>query len=191
MMMKKNLLFVLALLVSMSFIFVSCKDKNDDVVEEASSDTVVEGAFAADVAGTYVGTMKYPAEAKSLMGMEDEEVEILVEKTGESTVSISYLPIGEEEGEVDGNEDGNEDGNQDGTGVEEADEEEIVNIVVKKQGNKYIFVETEFEDQDEQGNSLKNVLSGYVVDKKITLTLKTNMQSMVFTTSIEGTLKEN
>lgn len=184
--MKKNLLFVLALLVSMSFIFVSCKDKNDDVVEEASADAVVEGAFAADVAGTYVGTMKYPAEAKSLMGMEDEEVEILVEKTGESTVSISYLPIGEEEGEVDSN----EDGNQDGTGVEEADEEDV-NIVVKKQGNKYIFVETEFEDQDEQGNSLKNVLSGYVVDKKITLTLKTNMQSMVFTTSIEGTLKEN
>ncbi|MBQ2440723.1 MAG: hypothetical protein II502_00850 [Paludibacteraceae bacterium] len=177
MMMKKNLLFVLALLVSMSFIVVSCKDKNDDVVE---------GAFAADVAGTYVGTIKYPAAAK-LAGMEDEDVEILVEKTGESTVSISYLPIGEEEGGVDGN----EDGNQDGTGVEEADEEEIVNIVVKKQGNKYIFVETEFEDQDEQGNSLKNVLSGYVVDKKITLTLKTNMQSKVFTTSIEGTLKEN
>ena len=178
--MKKNLLFVLALLVSMSFIFVSCKDKNDDVVE---------GAFAADVAGTYVGTMKYPAEAK-LLGMEDEDVEILVEKTGESTVSISFLPIGEGE-EGDGTEEGNEDGNQDGTGVEEADEEEIVNIVVKKQGNKYIFVETEFEDQDEQGNSLKNVLSGYVVDKKITLTLKTNMQSKVFTTSIEGTLKEN
>lgn len=174
MMMKKNLLFVLALLVSMSFIFVSCKDKNDDVVE---------GAFAADVAGTYVGTMKYPAEAKSLMGMEDEDVEILVEKIGESTVSISYVTIVEEEGEVDGNEDENH-------GVEEADEEDV-NIVVKKQGNKYIFVETEFEDQDEQGNSLKNVLSGYVVDKKITLTLKTNMQSMVFTTSIEGTLKEN
>ncbi len=180
MMMKKNLLFVLALLVSMSFIFVSCKDKNDDVVE---------GAFAADVAGTYVGTIKYPAAAKLAAGMEDEDVEILVEKTGESTVSISYLPIGEEEGEVDGN----EDENQDGTGVEEADKETIENIVVKKQGNKYIFAETTVEDKDDEGKSYKSVLSGYVVDKKITLTLKGmgTEESETISITIEGTLKEN
>ena len=184
MMMKKNLLFVLALLVSMSFIFVSCKDKNDDVVE---------GAFAADVAGTYVGTMKYPALLSVQMGVTEEPVTITVEKAGDNTVNVSYY--GEEEttkkdvSEGDPSEDPDGDDTGDDTGDEmDYEDPDFKNVVVKKEGNKYVFAETTVDFKDpNSGNSIQYVLTGYVIDKKITLSIKLP----VGTITAEGTLKEN
>ena len=84
--MKKNLLFMLALLVSVSMVFVAC-DKDEE-------------SYASAVAGTYNGTLSIKITG---MNLPDQPSDIVVEKTGDALVKISStitLPIGEGEGQV-------------------------------------------------------------------------------------------
>ena len=74
--------YLMALLVSVSMIFVAC-DKDKDDVE------IIDGAFAAEIAGTYEGTMIF--DVAGTPTPDNSRVEILVEKLTDNSVTISYV----------------------------------------------------------------------------------------------------
>ena len=77
--MKKNLLFMLALLVSVSMVFVACdKDKDEENVNQSNADAV---------AGTYNGDLVI--NIPNLLNDAKYESAVVVEKTGDALVKIS------------------------------------------------------------------------------------------------------
>ncbi len=86
--MKKNLLFMLALLVSLSMVFVSCDNDNDN------DDTI---DYAKKVAGTYKGTVNITTkQGDNETTEEPEELSVIVEQKDDMIVKIT-IPSDDDE----------------------------------------------------------------------------------------------
>lgn len=161
--------YLMALLVSMSAIFVACKDKNDE--------EIVDGAFAAEIAGTYEGTMIY--DVAGMPTPDKSPVQITVETLKPNSVTISYIELDEEDEAID-----------DENGDEEDDLSTFEDVIVQKQGDAYLFVEQKGEQKTELGK-VTYTLNGGVKNKTITLILVTKIEGIgTATVNFMGTLKE-
>lgn len=169
--------YLMALLVSMSVIFVACKDKNDE--------EIVDGAFAAEIAGTYEGTMIYTVEGTS--NSDQSPVRITVETLKPNSVTISYIELDEED------EAGAPKRFIDSENGDEEDEDLIStfeNVIVQKQGDAYLFVEQKGEQNIEGYGKVTYTLNGGVKNETITLILVTKVLGMTANITLTGTLKE-
>ncbi len=83
MIMKKNLLFMLALLVSLSMVFVSCDD--DNTID-----------YAKKVAGTYKGTAKTTISGDDESPATETNMSVVIEQLNEMLVKIT-IPVDDDE----------------------------------------------------------------------------------------------